>query len=132
MTVRSPVANIQLTVRGDISPDDRAYAVSKIQHTLHLTGRPVLKAHLVLGWETDPAHPHPARLGIGIDLNGTPIRAHVAADTVREGADLLQDRLRRRLVQLQERAQDRQRRAVPTPVADQAGPDELYEEAAHE
>src|ERR1044071_9219095 len=93
MTVASQFVAVQLTVRGNISEEDRAYALSRVGRVLESSHRPILKAHLVLGWQSDPAHPHPARLEIGLDVNGVPVRAHVAADSIREGADLLQDRL---------------------------------------
>jgi ribosome-associated translation inhibitor RaiA len=109
MTVRSHSATIQLTVRGDIPEEDRAYALSKVARVLEMAHRPVLKAHLVLGREADPAHPHPARLEVGLDVNGVPVRAHIAADSIREGSDLLQERLSRRLTQLQDRARNRHR-----------------------
>ncbi|HST84102.1 MAG TPA: sigma 54 modulation/S30EA ribosomal C-terminal domain-containing protein [Kineosporiaceae bacterium] len=109
MTVGSQSVTVQLTVRGDIPQDDRAYAVRKVGRVLEMAHRPVLKAHLVLGWEPDPAHTHPARLEVGLDVDGVPVRAHIAADSIREGADLLQGRLSRRLVQLQDRARARHR-----------------------
>lgn len=117
MTVGSHNVTVQLTVRGDIPEDDRAYAVDKIQHVLHLTGKPVLKAHLVLELAGNPAHLQRVRLAIEIDLNGMPIRAHIAADTVREGADLLEARLGRRLVETQDRARARQRVPSTSPHA---------------
>jgi hypothetical protein len=109
MTVASRPVTVQLTVRGDIPQDDRAYALSKVERVLETAHRPVLNAHLVLGWNPDPAHPHPAHLEIGLDVNGIPVRAHIAADSIREGADLLQGRLGRRLHQLQDRARARRR-----------------------
>ena len=109
MTLEVQDVTVQLTVRGEISEEDRSYALRKVERALEKAQAPLLKAHLVLGWEPDPAHPHPARLEVGLDLNGVPVRAHVAADGIREGADLLQGRLGRRLVQLQDRARSRHR-----------------------
>lgn len=109
MTVGVHPVTVQLTVRGDIPEEGQAYAVRKVERVLEMTHRPVLKAHLVLGWEPDPAHPHPAHLEIGLDVNGVPVRAHIVADSIREGADLLQERLSRRLTQLQDRARNRHR-----------------------
>jgi ribosome-associated translation inhibitor RaiA len=117
MTVGSQSVTVQLTVRGDIPQDDRAYAVSKVGRVLEMAHRPVLKAHLVLGWEPDPAHTRPARLEVGLDVDGVPVRAHIAADSIREGADLLQGRLGRRLVQLQDRAHTRHRWAAAVRAA---------------
>jgi hypothetical protein len=124
MTVRSHSVPLRLTVRGDIPEEDRAYALSKIGRALGMAHRPVLKAHLVIGLQPDPAHPHPARLEIGLDVNGVPVRAHIAADGIREGADLLQQRLGRRLVQLQDRARARHRwtEAMAVPGAPVAAP----------
>jgi len=121
MTVGSQSVTVQLTVRGDIPQDDRAYALSKVERVLEMAHRPVLKAHLVLGWEPDPAHTHPARLEVGLDVDGVPVRAHIAADSIREGADLLQGRLGRRLVQLQDRARARHRWAEAVRAAGAPG-----------
>lgn len=107
MTNGSRSVAVQLTVRGDIPDKDRVYALSKIDRVLQVTHEPVLKAHLVMGWRPDLAHRHPAVLEIGLDVNGVPVRAHIAADNVREGADLLQARLARRLQQLHDRARAR-------------------------
>jgi catechol 2,3-dioxygenase-like lactoylglutathione lyase family enzyme len=124
MTVASHPVTVQLTIRGDIFEDDRAYALSKVERVLETAHRPVLKAHLVLGWNPDPAHPHPAHLEIGLDVNGIPVRAHIGADSIREGADLLQGRLGRQLHRLQDRARARRRwsEAIDASEAGQRAP----------
>jgi ribosome-associated translation inhibitor RaiA len=109
MTARSEVAAVKVTVRGDLHNEDRSYALDKVDRVLMFAGAPILGAHLVLGWARDPAQPHPAHLEIGLNVNGVPLRAHVAADSMREGADLLQERLRRQLVQLHARTHTQHR-----------------------
>ena len=123
MTGGVPSVAVQLTVRGDIPEEDRTYALAKVERALRIAHDPVLKAHLVLGWEPDPAHRHPARLEVGLDVNGVPIRAHIAADSLREGADLLQGRLARRLVQFQDRARARHRWTDATRESTVVGPE---------
>jgi len=109
MTVRSDVTAVQVAVRGDVHDEDQSYARGKIESLLPLVPAPILSAHLVLGWEPNPAQPRRAHLEVGLNVNGVPVRAHVAADGMREGADLLQERLRHRLVQLQDRSRSRHR-----------------------
>ena len=123
MTSGSRSVAVQLTVRGDIPDKDRAYALSKIDRVLQIAHEPVLKAHLVMRWRPDRVHRHPATLEIGLDVNGVPVRAHIAADNVREGADLLQARLQRRLVQLHDRARARHQWTEETRPSGVEGPE---------
>jgi ribosome-associated translation inhibitor RaiA len=109
MSTGSAVATVQVTRRGQVDEDDRAYALEKISSVLPLAHAPVLSAHLVLGWEPGPATAGRAHLEVGLDVNGVPVRAHITADSMREGVDLLQERLRRRLVHLQDRSHSRSR-----------------------
>lgn len=117
MTVGTHSVMVRCTVRGDIPEEDREYALGKVGRVLRMTHRPVLDAHLRLGWEPDPAHPHPALLQIGLDLNGVPVQARIAAGSIREGADLLQERLIRHLARLQGRARSRRRWSETTTVS---------------
>ncbi|MGZ4372807.1 MAG: sigma 54 modulation/S30EA ribosomal C-terminal domain-containing protein [Gaiellaceae bacterium] len=64
--------------------------------------RPVLHARIVLRVERDPALQRPAIAKATLDVNGRPVRAHVAAEHIVEAIDLLERRLRRNLEDLEE------------------------------
>jgi ribosome-associated translation inhibitor RaiA len=108
MTTEQTTA-VRVTVRGTIAEVDREYAVRKIEAVLASAHAPVLGAHLVLELEGEHAHEHRAHAEIGLDLKGAPVRAHASAAGVPEAADLVQERLRRRLIQRQDRTRSRGR-----------------------
>jgi ribosomal subunit interface protein len=85
------------------------YAGQKIGHVCHYAHEPVLSAHVVLTLAADPARQRPAIAEATLDVNGTSVRAQVAAEEMLEAVDLLEDRLRRRLVQHQDRERTRHR-----------------------
>jgi len=101
---KAPAPDVQVTVsRGQISDDTREYAARKIGHVASYSHEPVLFAHVVLELASDPARGRPATAEATLDVNGTPIRAGVEAETPREAVDQLEDRLRRQLVEHEER-----------------------------
>jgi ribosome-associated translation inhibitor RaiA len=107
----APSPEVQVTVRGgEVPVDSRAYAAEKIGHVADYSARPVLYAHVVLEVVGDPARTRPALAEATLDVNGTPLRAHVAAAGTHEAVDLLEGRLRRQLVQLEGRVQNRHHR----------------------
>jgi ribosome-associated translation inhibitor RaiA len=104
------VAPVDLTVRGDdVYPRARAYVLRKIGAALRSAGAPVPHAHAVLTVEPDPALERPARLEVGLDVRGVPVRVHATGHHVGEAADLAEDRLRRRLRRLRGRTRTRHR-----------------------
>jgi ribosome-associated translation inhibitor RaiA len=108
---RAPAPEVQVTVRGGEVPEDsRDYAADKVGHVADHSTRPVLYAHVVLEVVGDPARTRPALAEATLDVNGTLLRAHVAAAGTREAVDLLEGRLRRQLVQLEGRVQNRHHR----------------------
>jgi ribosomal subunit interface protein len=109
MPRQATIAPVQVTVRGEVPDQLRVYARRKVEHVLPFAHAPVLFAHLVLALEADPAQERPAHLEVALDVNGTPVRAQVTAHDLREAADLLEEQLRRRLEQLQDRTQTRHR-----------------------
>src|SRR4051812_18882032 len=110
-TRSAPAPEVQVTVRGgDVPSDSRDYAAEKIGHVADYSARPVLYAHVVLEVVGDPARTRPALAEATLDVNGTPLRAHVAAAGTHEAVDLLEGRLRRQLVQLEGRVQNRHHR----------------------
>lgn len=65
--------------------------------------RPVLEARLALRLHGDPALERPAVAKASLDVSGRTVRAHVAARHMLEAIDLLDQRLRRNLENLDER-----------------------------
>ncbi|MGH8866600.1 MAG: sigma 54 modulation/S30EA ribosomal C-terminal domain-containing protein [Actinomycetes bacterium] len=101
--------SVEVTVRGSVPASARAYAAQKVAQVAHYSHEPVLGAHAVLEQAADPARARPALAEATLDVNGTPVRAHVAAAHMDEAVDRLQDRLRRRLVQHEDRIRTRHR-----------------------
>ena len=99
-----------ISSHGRVSSAERAYAREKVAHLARLAPGPVLDAHVRLRHEPDPARQRPAVAEATLDLDGRPVRSHVAAATMREAIDLLDARLRRRLERLSDRARAQQRR----------------------
>lgn len=97
MTATNPDIEIAVHVVGDVDAADRDYAVQKLQHAQRVAPGPVLFARLELRQERDPARARPAIAKAELDCNGRLVRAHVAATTHREAADLLDLRLRQSL-----------------------------------
>lgn len=62
-------------MRGQVYDRARAYVVRKVEAALRSAGAPVPHAHAVLAVARDPALERPARLEIGLDVNGVPVRA---------------------------------------------------------
>ncbi|HSF26123.1 MAG TPA: HPF/RaiA family ribosome-associated protein [Actinomycetes bacterium] len=116
-----PLADVDVVVRGDISPEIVDYTRDKVVRTTRFADRPVLMARVVLTVDPDPAHDRPAQAEATIDVSGVPVRAKVAATTPTEAADFLQDRLRRRLDQLSKRRSDRHRWVTEVLAAAQVG-----------
>lgn len=89
-----------LTVRGSVTGLERDYAVAKFEHVVRGASRPVQFAEIRLTREADPARERPAIAEASFAVDGRPVRAHVAATTMYEAADLLETRLRWRFEQL--------------------------------
>lgn len=104
-----PAADVTVNtvIRGDVTPDQRRYAEEKLTRLAKLAHRPVLFARLELRHEPDPALERPAVAKATLDLSGRFVRAHVAAPRMREAADRLEARLRRKLEVLEEHREAR-------------------------
>lgn len=86
---------IHVSIRGEVPPEGASYAREKIGGALRIAPVPVLHARIRL--VRDPAM-HPGVLAqVNLDLNGRLVRVQVRGTTATEAADLLSDRLRRRL-----------------------------------
>jgi ribosome-associated translation inhibitor RaiA len=93
----APVIDVQVQARGRVTRGAKRSAAEKIRSLSHLISVPVLSARVRLTQSADPAVERPATAQASLDLNGRLLRAHVAAPTMREAIDELNDRLRARL-----------------------------------
>ncbi|HEX6422578.1 MAG TPA: sigma 54 modulation/S30EA ribosomal C-terminal domain-containing protein [Acidimicrobiales bacterium] len=89
-----PEPTVEIVARGRHTEGARDYASRKVRRVMDLVGEPVLHARVKLDVAPDPAVERPAIAQVTLDVNGRPVRAHVAARTVREAIDLLDQRLR--------------------------------------
>lgn len=105
-----PLPPIDVVVRGDVPHGAVPYAHNKLVRTMAVIDEPVLHARLKLTMLPDPAVERPAVVEAVLDVNGDVVRAHVAARSTPEAADLLERRLRDRL---EHRRQRRQYRPAP-------------------
>jgi ribosome-associated translation inhibitor RaiA len=100
---RIPVAGealppvLDLSTSGEVDDEARHSAQETIVRTIQKLNEPVLLARLRLGWEPDPARLRPATAQASLDIDGDVVRAHVAARTMPEAIDLLEQRLRDRI-----------------------------------
>lgn len=112
MTTRGPEAvpgQVQVTGRGDVPAEMREYAATKIGRVARYAHQPVLEVSVVLTLAEDPARERPATAEASLDVNGTQVRAKMSAPQMGEAIDLLEDRLRRNLVQHEDRIRTRHR-----------------------
>ena len=105
---------LDIVVRGDVGSNVQAYARTKITRLARFVRVPLLHARVKLLVEPDPARDRPALAQALLDVDGTPVRAHIAAHDLREASDLLDDRLRDRLEHLSERRQALRKRGPQT------------------
>ncbi|WP_127358489.1 HPF/RaiA family ribosome-associated protein [Actinacidiphila soli] len=105
---------VQVETQGQMPPDAAEYAEAKVRALLDRTQQPVLFARVKLTRMANPAMERPALAQANLDVNGRPTRAHVAAQTVTEAVDLLQDRLAEQLARLEEHWEAR-RGTMPLP-----------------
>jgi ribosome-associated translation inhibitor RaiA len=75
----------------------RVPAEQMVRRVLTHVTEPVLHVEIKLGMARDHAVERPASAEVTLNVNGHPIRAHVAARSLRVAVDLLEPRLRRRL-----------------------------------
>jgi ribosomal subunit interface protein len=109
MSMTAESMPIQVTLRGNVGDFSGEYARDKIASALAVAHGPVLFVHVVLDWTHDPAMVRHALAEVTVDVNGTTVRSKTTAPTMNEAVDDLEDRLRRQLVQLQDRVRTRHR-----------------------
>jgi hypothetical protein len=102
-------------VRGEIPDRVVGYARDKVGAVLRLAPAPVLFARVTLAHEDAPSMQRPAIAKATLDVNGRPVRAHVAAGTDEEAVDLLEAKLRHCLEILAERRQARRHEPATVP-----------------
>ena len=100
---------IQVTALGDVGDRLKRYAEQKVERTAKLAPRPILFAGVTLAQDANPANERPAVAKASLDVSGRLVRAHVAAPTMTEAVDLLEERLQRRLDILSEHVSARRR-----------------------
>lgn len=107
--LHSPAAvDLVVETRGEVSLAAPDYARTKLQALLERVDEPVLAARVRLTQEANHAIAKPSLAQATVQLRGRPVRAHVAAATMREAVDLLQQRLRTRIERVRHhRDQDR-------------------------
>ncbi len=106
-----PEAVVELC--GDIAPDLAEYARHKVAGVLRHTGRAVLHVHVRVERHGDPARDRPVTAQVNVDLDGRPVRVHVAATRPREAVDMLVERLDHRLERVSRNREPRRERADP-------------------
>lgn len=109
-----PTPEIQVEVQGDVPRDAAQYARGKVAALLDLARDPILFARVRLVQTRNPATQRPAVASASVDVNGRQARAHVAAATMAEAIDLLNDRLALQVDRLRQDWQSR-RGTVPKP-----------------
>lgn len=112
---RGAQAPIQVSTDGAITEDERTYALRKLEKVLDDLERPVLHAQLRLYRAADPARERPVLARATVDVDGEPVRAHVAGQTAQEAVDLLEARLRDRLDRVEEQLRTLRRRSPTSP-----------------
>lgn len=78
------------------------YAKRKVEALYRAAPRPVVHATIRLELEAKAGLERPATTEVSLDLSGRDVRAKVAAPTLHESIDLVEDRLRRQLKRLAE------------------------------
>ncbi len=105
-----------VSLHGRVPARARAAVEEKLGKLARFAPRPVLFARARLTHEEDPALERPATITASMDVSGRIVRAHVAASSMADAVDLLEQRLRRLLGELSERDEaERQEPGVPQP-----------------
>ena len=92
-----PVPKVDVVVRGPVPSDAAEYMRSRISAVAAHAHGPILFVRAKLTQVGDPAVARPSIAQVNLDVNGRLVRAHVAAENMREAIDLLVDRLRQRI-----------------------------------
>ncbi len=105
-----------ISIRGSVPSRARENLARALTHAAGVAPQPVLRITASLDRHEDPALARPFVAKATLDVNGRPVRAHVAAASVSEAIRLLEDRLQRNLRALAERdVADRREGRAPEP-----------------
>lgn len=108
--------DVELVVtEGQCSERVKQHARENIADLERLAPRPVLFAQVKLSGDPNNGRPTPVLAQATLDVNGTPVRAQVAADQHDEAVDLLVGRLRTQLERLASRLESRRHEPATTP-----------------
>ena len=88
---------VEVSHKGEVDEHVIEVAIAKVSRVAERSREPVIHIELRLKLEPDPRLERPAIAEATVSIQGTPIRAHVAAATIEESIDLLLDRLKRRI-----------------------------------
>lgn len=102
-------AAVEVKARGHVPVAAVRYARVKVARVTHYAGRPVLSSRVVLTPVEDPHGLPGVRAEATLDVGGTLVRAQAVSSDVYSAVDNLQDRLRRNLLQHQDRLRSRRR-----------------------
>ncbi len=91
------VADVEVVTHGRVRPEVVEYARQKIAHLQRYGRGPIAHVRIKLVQSDDPAVTRPAQAQANLDIDGRMLRAQLAAATLYEAVDLLQERLRNRL-----------------------------------
>ncbi|MFH8624486.1 HPF/RaiA family ribosome-associated protein [Streptomyces vietnamensis] len=96
----SQSVGIQVRIRGQVPDGAETYAREKVLAAISHVSEPVLATRVKLAQAAHAPAGRPATAQAMVDVNGRPVRAHVAAGTMFEAVDLLQERLTVRLARV--------------------------------
>ncbi|MBP0450555.1 HPF/RaiA family ribosome-associated protein [Kitasatospora sp. RG8] len=116
-----PATEVLVETRGEVTLAAPDYARTKMRAVLTRLDEPVLAARVKLTQEPNHSMAKPSLAQAVVDLNGRPVRAHVAAATMQEAVDLLQDRLNARIARVRDHREHRRRHHASAPVGPSDG-----------
>jgi ribosome-associated translation inhibitor RaiA len=102
-TSQTDLGIVTMQINGAVPQGARDYAVEKVSALARLCPRPILAVRISFGVGDAGG----ASAAASLDVNGTPIRAHADEATLHEAVDVLQARLRTRLVRHEDRRRSR-------------------------
>jgi ribosome-associated translation inhibitor RaiA len=124
------VHEIRTVGRGPLPPDVFPYAQEKIGRVARFAARPVRFASVAITVIDNPSVERPVIAEAVFDIDGLPVRAHVEAHDGREAVDLLEQRLRRRVDQVEDRFEALTRSGPPAAATPGPTPPALPPEGA--
>jgi ribosome-associated translation inhibitor RaiA len=101
--VRESAVPIGVQVTADPTPHLAEYAERRVREVFRYAHGPVLHARVRVARHPDPALDRPVIAQANLDVDGRWVRAQIAAASAQEAVDLLHDRLRHRLLHVQQR-----------------------------